>query len=51
MYTIMVNISKNILKIGRATGSIRSILHQYATGRDTPPDIRFIMIVDDPLGI
>ena len=42
----MVNKNKDLLKLGRA-GNIRNRLKSYATGKETHPDVKFIMIVDD----
>jgi hypothetical protein len=47
VYIILVNKNKNIQKFGR-TKNIRTILCNYAIGKDTHPDIKFIMIIDDP---
>ena len=38
---------KNIQKIGR-TIDMKKRLYSYATGKDSHPDIKFILIVDDP---
>ena len=46
IYILMVNKDKNILKLGR-TEDIRNRLKSYATGKETHPDVKFIMIVDD----
>jgi phage anti-repressor protein len=46
MYILLVNKTKNIFKIGR-TGDIRKRLQAYSTGKETHPDIKFIMIVND----
>ena len=46
MYILMVNKNKNLLKLGRAD-HIRNRLKSYATGKETHPDVKFIMIVDD----
>jgi hypothetical protein len=46
IYILTVNKKSNILKLGR-TGDIRKRLQTYATGKDTHPDIKFIMIVED----
>jgi hypothetical protein len=46
IYIITVNKKSNILKLGR-TGNIRHRLQSYATGKDTHPDVKFIMIVED----
>ena len=50
IYILMVNKNKNILKIGRAN-DMRKRLYQYATGKDKHPDVKFIMIVDDPIRV
>lgn len=47
VYIILVNKDKNIFKFGKAD-DIRKRLKTYATGTDKHPDIKFIMIVDDP---
>ena len=46
IYILMVNKNKDLLKLGRA-GNIRNRLKSYATGKETHPDVKFIMIVDD----
>ena len=46
IYIMLVNKNKNIFKLGR-TGNIRKRLQSYSTGKDTHPDIKFIMIVED----
>lgn len=46
IYILLVNKNKKIFKLGR-TGNIRKRLQSYATGKDTHPDIKFIMIVED----
>lgn len=46
IYILLVNKDKNIFKLGR-TKDMRKRLQTYATGKDTHPDIKFIMIVDD----
>ena len=50
MYILLVNKGKNIFKLGRSK-DIRKRLKSYATGKDTHPDIQFIMIVDDPIKV
>ena len=47
VYIIQVNKNKNIQKLGR-TIDIRKRLYSYATGQEKHPDIKFIMIVDNP---
>lgn len=47
IYVLTVDKDKNIFKTGR-TASIRKRLYSYATGRDKHPDIKFIMLIDDP---
>ena len=47
IYILMVNKNKDLLKLGRA-GNIRNRLKTYATGKENHPDVKFIMIVDDP---
>jgi phage anti-repressor protein len=46
IYVLLTNKNKNIFKLGR-TGNIRKRLQAYATGKDTHPDVKFIMIVND----
>jgi hypothetical protein len=46
IYILLVNKNKKIFKLGR-TGDIRKRLQSYATGKDTHPDVKFIMIVND----
>ena len=46
IYILLVNKNKKIFKIGR-TGNIRKRLQAYATGKDTHPDIKYILIVND----
>ena len=46
IYILMVNKNKDLLKLGRA-GNIRNRLKSYATGKETHPDLRFLLIVDD----
>jgi phage anti-repressor protein len=46
IYILMVNKASNILKLGR-TGDIRKRLQTYSTGKETHPDVKFIMIVED----
>ena len=48
MYIILVDKNKDIFKIGR-TKDMRERLKSYATGKITHPDIKFILLVDDPL--
>ena len=50
VYIILVNKNKNIQKFGR-TIDMRKRLYNYATGKDKHPDIKFIMIVDDPIRV
>jgi phage anti-repressor protein len=47
VYIILVNKDKNIQKFGR-TENMRKRLYTYATGKEKHPDIKFILIVDDP---
>jgi len=47
IYILLVNKNKNILKLGQ-TKELRKRLRTYATGMNTHPDIKFIMLVDDP---
>jgi phage anti-repressor protein len=46
VYIILINKGKNIFKFGR-TQNIRERLQRYATGKDTHPDIKFIMLVNN----
>jgi hypothetical protein len=46
IYIILANKNKNIFKIGR-TKNIRKRLQNYVTGKDTHPDVKFIMLVDN----
>jgi hypothetical protein len=46
MYILAVNKKTNIFKLGR-TGDIRKRLQSYSTGKETHPDIKFILIVED----
>ncbi len=46
MYILAVNKQTNIFKLGR-TGDIRKRLQSYSTGKETHPDIKFILIVED----
>lgn len=46
MYILAVNKKTNIFKLGR-TASIRKRLQSYSTGKETHPDIKFILIVED----
>ncbi len=48
MYIILVNKGKNIFKTGRS-GLMRKRLYNYSTGKDQHPEIKFIMLVDNPL--
>jgi phage anti-repressor protein len=50
VYIILVNKNKNIQKFGR-TINMRKRLYNYATGKDKHPDIKFIMIVDNPIRV
>jgi len=47
VYILLVNKDKDIFKVGR-TNDIRKRLYSYSTGRDKHPDIKFIMIIEDP---
>ena len=47
VYIILVNKNKKIQKFGR-TVDMRKRLYAYATGKEKHPDIKFIMIVDNP---
>jgi phage anti-repressor protein len=47
IYILLVNKNKNIFKYGR-TNDLRKRLKNYATGKDKHPDIKFIMLVDNP---
>jgi phage anti-repressor protein len=46
VYIILVNKGKNIFKFGK-TKNIKNRLKNYATGLDTHPDIKFIILVKD----
>ena len=46
IYIILANKNKNIFKLG-ITKDIRKRLQNYATGKDTHPDVKFIMLVDN----
>ena len=46
IYIMLVNKNKQIFKVGR-TENIRKRLQSYSTGKDSHPDIKFIMIVED----
>jgi len=46
IYILLVNKNKNIFKLGR-TGNIRKRLQAYSTGKDSHPDIKYILIVND----
>jgi len=46
VYILMVNKDKNILKFGRSD-HIRERLKSYESGKETHPDVKFIMIVKD----
>lgn len=46
VYIILANKNKNIQKIGR-TENLRNRLRSYVTGKETHPDVKFIMLVDD----
>lgn len=48
IYIIMVNKNKNIFKIGKTEKNFRERMRQYVTGSDLHPDIKFILLVDDP---
>jgi len=50
IYILMVNKDKDILKLGRAN-HMRNRLKSYATGKETHPDVKFIMIVDDAIKV
>ena len=50
IYILLVNKNKNILKIGR-TKNMRKRLNAYFTGKDTHPDIKFIMYIEDPVKV
>lgn len=47
VYIILVNKKSKIFKIGK-TEDIRKRLRTYATGLDHHPDIKFILLVDNP---
>ncbi len=50
VYIILVNKNKQLFKIGK-TENIKNRLRSYLTGKDKHPDIKFIMLVDNPLEI
>jgi len=50
IYILMVNKNSNILKLGR-TGDIRKRLQSYSTGKESHPDVKFIMIVNDDIKV
>jgi len=50
IYILMVNKDKDILKLGRAN-HMRNRLKSYASGKETHPDVKFIMIVDDAIKV
>ena len=48
IYVILANKNKRIFKVGSSTTEMRKRLNNYSTGKDTHPDVKFIMIVDNP---
>jgi phage anti-repressor protein len=46
IYIILANKNKNIFKLG-ITKDIRKRLQNHATGKDTHPDVKFIMLVNN----
>jgi phage anti-repressor protein len=46
IYIVLANKNKNIFKFGRSK-DIRKRLKNYATGKDSHPDIKFIMLVNN----
>lgn len=50
MYILLVDKGKNIFKAGR-TDNIKKRLKTYATGKLKHPDIKYILIVDDPIAV
>jgi phage anti-repressor protein len=50
IYILSVNKGKNIFKLGR-TKNIRNRLKSYETGKETHPDIKFILIVKDEIKV
>ncbi len=50
IYILSVNKGKNIFKLGR-TQNIRNRLKSYETGKETHPDIKFILIVKDAIKV
>lgn len=48
VYIIITNKNKNIFKLGYVEKNLRNRLRQYITGKDTHPDIKYIILVDDP---
>jgi len=50
IYVILVNKNKSLYKIGR-TNNLRKRLRSYSTGKEFHPDIKFIILIDDPLHV
>jgi phage anti-repressor protein len=50
IYILLVNKKKDLRKPGRFS-ILKSRLKTYATGRETHPDIEFIMLVDNPIHV
>jgi hypothetical protein len=48
VYIMLVNKGRSVFKPGETIKGMRKRLQAYATGRDKHPDIKFIMLVDDP---
>ena len=48
VYILLINESKKIYKFGRSS-DLRKRLRNYATGIEKHPDIKFIMIVENPM--
>lgn len=48
VYIMLVNKGKSIFKIGQTSKTMRERLRRYVTGTDKHPDIKFIMLADDP---
>ena len=48
IYIIVANKNKQIFKVGKVNKNVRTRLRQYVTGKDEHPDIKYIMLVDDP---
>lgn len=47
IYILLINKRKNIYKLGMTT-DLRKRLQNYATGKESHPDIQFVALVDNP---